>query len=760
VSTGAGVPRVLFAIGTLEAGGSENQLSAFAAWAHQRHLHATVVTRVAPRLDLPNEQLLRDAGVERRWLGFGALPRAARWPMIAWNSDRLVRELRPDLMYCWLESSSLFFCPPARARGVPVLVARRNVEGAPVERVPPIRWAIRGSERMAQLVTANSHAVIDTAVERGIRPDRLRLVPNAHRPLPPIQPPDTDVVSLGYVAAFRREKGHLRLLEVLSRLCTEVPWRIDLAGEGPLVTAVQKTARAKGLGDRVRCVGGIRDARAFWRDHHIAVLLSDSEGLPNALIEAAIAGRPIVATDVGGTPDVVAPAGGLLVPVSDADAGAEALKALIEDPELRQRFGAHAHAQAVERFPMEKSFERHLEVIHEGLGLSKSARTTDGRPTDRIRIRAGRVGRRTSEASVLVLTPYPYGKVAGPRSSFELWEPVLSEAGIRLEYAVFETDELYQTLLQPGKIPTKTLEMARCYARYLPKVKRAKEHDAVLINREAALVGPALLERWVASTGKPIIYQLDDPLYIPYRSNVNGVLSYLKFFGKVATICRLSTVVIANSAHHAAYARRHNENVRQIPSLVDGSVFTYLGPNGHKYAGEVCIGWTGSATTAVNLRMIRKPLAEIGAREDVRLRFLGAEDFGLEDVPHEALKWNAETEVDDIRSFDIGLLPVPDSPWSRRKFYLKLVQYMALGIPAVATPIGSNTEVLKPGITGLFASSDDEWISSLECLVSDKERRAEMGERAAELAHARYTLQANADRIVEAFESAIGDPRG
>jgi len=119
---------------------------------------------------------------------------------------------------------------------------------------------------------------------------------------------------------------------------------------------------------------------------------------------------------------------------------------------------------------------------------------------------------------VLVLTPYPYGTTPGPRSSFELWEGLLREAGITLDYAVFETDRLHRIIREPGRSIAKAREMANAYLRFLPKAAAARSYDAVLINREATLVGPALVERWVARQGKPLIYLLDDPLYIPYRS--------------------------------------------------------------------------------------------------------------------------------------------------------------------------------------------------------------------------------------------------
>jgi glycosyltransferase involved in cell wall biosynthesis len=360
---------------------------------------------------------------------------------------------------------------------------------------------------------------------------------------------------------------------------------------------------------------------------------------------------------------------------------------------------------------------------------------------------------------VLVLTPYAYGTVPGPRSSFELWERVLRESDIHLDYLVFETAALHEVLYEPGRVPAKAWEMARAYARFAPRaIRRARDYDAVLINREATLVGPAALERLVARSGRPLIYLLDDPLYIPYRSPSNGWLSYLKFFGKVKSLCRMSSVVLANSPSHARFARAYNDNVWEIPSVVDGDLYTGWAPQ-ESPTGAVGIGWTGSPSTASNLKVIADPLEALGRRDDVELRFIGASESELPGVPHTLLPWRASTEVEDLRSFDVGLLPLPRTPWTRHKFYLKLVQYMALGIPPVATPLGSNPILIKEGETGFLADSDGEWLAKLERLVADPALRERVGRRAAELALSRYTLQANAERIVAAFRST-NDLRG
>ena len=155
-----------------------------------------------------------------------------------------------------------------------------------------------------------------------------------------------------------------------------------------------------------------------------------------------------------------------------------------------------------------------------------------------------------------------------------MWERVLGSAGITLDYAVFETPRLHEIIYQRGRVAEKALEMGRSYARFVPKVRHAGEYDAVLVNREATLIGPALIERWVARQGRPLIYLLDDPLYIPYRSPANGWLSYLKAPRKVATLCRLSTVVLANSLSNASFARRQGANVWEIPSVVDADAYS------------------------------------------------------------------------------------------------------------------------------------------------------------------------------------------
>jgi glycosyltransferase involved in cell wall biosynthesis len=356
---------------------------------------------------------------------------------------------------------------------------------------------------------------------------------------------------------------------------------------------------------------------------------------------------------------------------------------------------------------------------------------------------------------VLALIPNQYGHAPGQRSSIELWESVLAPEGINIHYAPFETARLHEVLYRPGHYATKVTEMVRAYVERIKLLGDLKRFDAVFVYREAALLGPAFLEKMVARRGVPIIYQLDDPLYVPYTSPSNGYLSYLKFFGKISEICRLAKVVMVNSTHIREYVSRYNQNIWQVPSVVDTKQYVFRPDLLDKQSDDVCIGWSGSPTTMANIRVIAGALRELAGRVKHKVHLIGGTEFDLPGVNYVAQKWSAETEVDDLRKMQVGMVPLPLNEWNKRKFYMKTAQYMALGIPPVATPLGSNPEVVEHGVTGFLADSQEEWLKYLECLITDRDLRLRMAHAAARAAKEKYSLEGNAEKIVEAFQAAM-----
>jgi glycosyltransferase involved in cell wall biosynthesis len=359
-------PRVLFAIGSLARGGSERQMIQLIAAAHPERIEATVLA-FSTVSDPGHTELLRDLGVELTQVAPSRGPRALRPLVSVPRTFGVLRRIRPDVVYSWLEEASTTVTPAARTLKIPVVIARRSVCGSPSERRAFFRIPIRMAERRAALVTGNSEAVIAEAVARGIPRERLRLVRNGHPPIAPLPPPAGEQVVIGYLSNYRAEKGHRRLLDTLELVNARAPWRADLAGDGPLREEVEAELVARGLDGRVTAGGPVRDVPGFWSERDIAVLLSDDEGSPNVLIEAALLGRPLVGTNGGGTREIVASDGGLLVSHDPAEIAA-ALERLIDDRELRLALGEGARRHALAQHDLERSVEGHLAVIHEAMG--------------------------------------------------------------------------------------------------------------------------------------------------------------------------------------------------------------------------------------------------------------------------------------------------------------------------------------------------------------------------------------------------------
>jgi glycosyltransferase involved in cell wall biosynthesis len=344
------------------------------------------------------------------------------------------------------------------------------------------------------------------------------------------------------------------------------------------------------------------------------------------------------------------------------------------------------------------------------------------------------------------------GHSPGQRGSIELWESTLKPEGIELTFAPFESEKLQAILYKSGRHFGKAVETVRGYFDRIKLVRDIDEYDAVFVYREAALLGPAFLEKFIAKR-KPIIYQLDDPLFMPYRSPSNGYLSYLKFFGKIKEIIGISKVVIVNSTAIKEYASQYNSNIWQIPSVVDTEKFSFIPPAGD--VERVCIGWSGSPTTLPNIKLIEKPLQEISRSNICDIHLIGGTKFDLEDVKYTAKAWNEQTEVDVLRRMQIGLVPLPENSWNRFKFIMKTAQYMALGIVPVGTPMASNTEVIRHGENGFLAPTDGDWVEYLTILAKDSKLRNKMSREAAADAQAKYSLEANRTKIIEAFRAAV-----
>jgi glycosyltransferase involved in cell wall biosynthesis len=354
---------------------------------------------------------------------------------------------------------------------------------------------------------------------------------------------------------------------------------------------------------------------------------------------------------------------------------------------------------------------------------------------------------------ILALVPSLYDTSPGQRFRMEQWAPLLSRWNIEIDFHPFECEELHSVLYKPGNIGRKLRLVARAFARRAALLRPVRDYDAVYVFREAALLGPPLFEQWVYGHGVPLIFDFDDAVFVPYVSPSNGYLSYLKFPAKTRTICRLASHVIAGNSYLADYARQVNERVTIVPTTIDIEKYAHE-PKGAP-CGPPVIGWSGSYSTVQHLDTLRGALSRLAKEERFRLRVIGTPSYEIDAVEVEALEWRSQTEVDDLRPIDIGVMPLPDDPWSRGKCGLKALQYMALGIPTVCSPVGVNSEIIRDGANGFIAASEDEWVARLKLLLGSAELRERLGRAGRKTVEATYSAAIQAPRVRDVLESVV-----
>lgn len=357
---------------------------------------------------------------------------------------------------------------------------------------------------------------------------------------------------------------------------------------------------------------------------------------------------------------------------------------------------------------------------------------------------------------LLAIVPSMYDTSPGQRFRIEQWEPLLRERGVEITYAPFENEVLHGLLYQTGNMGRKLAHVSRGFARRWSLINSVRQFDAVYIFREAALLGPAFFERLIKRKSVPIVFDFDDAIFVSYRSPSNGYLSYLKFAAKTKTICRLASHVMVGNSYLADYARRFNPHVTIVPTTIDTEKYSMR----RKKPTEVpIIGWTGSFSTVQHLDTLRGALQKLAQRERFRLRVIGTTEYRLEGVEVEAICWRSESELDDLRPIDIGVMPLPNDAWSKGKCGLKALQFMALGIPTICSPVGVNTDIIQDGENGFIADTEQEWVDKMGRLLRSVELREQMGLAGRATVEQKYSAIAQAPRVYEVLESiACGAP--
>jgi glycosyltransferase involved in cell wall biosynthesis len=347
---------------------------------------------------------------------------------------------------------------------------------------------------------------------------------------------------------------------------------------------------------------------------------------------------------------------------------------------------------------------------------------------------------------MLVLCPFPIGVAAGQRLKFEQYYDDWREAGWQVDVAPYMDITLWRVLFERGHILAKAWGAAKGTARRFRDMFRIAGYDLVYCHMYVTPVGTSLFERISRRLAKRMIMDVEDNVLVGQRltkeDNPNRFLQLFKSRGKAEFLIRKADHVITSSPSLNETCLSLNE--KRACTYISSSVDTgrFVPANSYDNRDGVVIGWTGTHSTKPYLDLLRPVFQRLAERRQFRLRVIGNFDYELPGVDLEVLRWSHEEEVAQLQGIDIGVYPLSIDDWVGGKSGLKAIQYMAFGLPCVATNVGTTPRIIHHGENGLLVETDDEWLAALERLIDDPGLRRRLGEQARRDAVEHYSTKA------------------
>ncbi|MGR3294291.1 MAG: glycosyltransferase family 4 protein [Candidatus Scalindua sp.] len=307
----------------------------------------------------------------------------------------------------------------------------------------------------------------------------------------------------------------------------------------------------------------------------------------------------------------------------------------------------------------------------------------------------------------------------------------------------------YLPYLKEHGVQATVLPFPKGFFAKLKVFKSANQYDILFLQRKRFSV---LWLKYIRKNARKIVYDFDDSVMYRNSKAVNPESNTrVKMF---KNIVNASDHVIAGNEFLQKNTTLYTHNVTIIPSPIDISLYpqkTYS-----EKSDSITLGWVGAHGSIHYLEKMRPIFETLGKRNDkLRLKIVCDTFFDCENMVVDKKQWTEKDEVADIQSFDIGLMPLMDDPWSHGKCGLKILQCLATGVPVICSPAGINREIVEDGVHGFWANTDEEWIEKLEILINDHELRKKMGIAGRERVVERYSLKANAPRMLKIFQQLI-----
>lgn len=349
-----------------------------------------------------------------------------------------------------------------------------------------------------------------------------------------------------------------------------------------------------------------------------------------------------------------------------------------------------------------------------------------------------------AQLKVAVICPYPKGIAPSQRFRIEQYEHVFKNYDIELVFFPFVSNKGYKKLYgQSESIFFLITQLIKGFIYRFLFFIRKKEYDLIYIHREAEPIGPPWFIILLSKFSKtPIHIDFDDAIWI-YESK-QKLKRWLKFPNKIRTACKHAYSVTCGNDFLVTYAKQYCSKTYKVPTVVDLQN-KFDSKKVHNDQETITIGWTGSDSTLKYLKSIVSVLEKVNFSFVFRIIANKQPDF---EVPNlEFIPWSKEREIVDLLEIDIGVMPLENTDWEKGKCGFKAIQYMALGIPAVVSDVGVNSEIVSNGENGFLCRNENDWVNALNQLARDVHLRKDLGNNARNKIKESYSIESQVERF-------------
>lgn len=351
---------------------------------------------------------------------------------------------------------------------------------------------------------------------------------------------------------------------------------------------------------------------------------------------------------------------------------------------------------------------------------------------------------------ILFLSVHRADRSPSQRFRFEQYLPYLTQNGFDCQHFFLLNPADDKTFYSKGKYFSKLIIILKSGLKLFKLSNKANDFDFIFVQRECFMLGTCYFEKRFSKSRAKLFFDFDDSIWLLDVSNANKAFSWLKNPDKTSKIISFSDVILAGNAYLADYARQFSKNVKIIPTTIDTVEYTRVKNNNT----SVCIGWSGSLTTLKHFDFAVPFLVKLKQKfgDKISIKVIGDGNYINEQLNIKGLPWKKENEVEELSTFDIGIMPLPDDKWANGKCGLKGLQYMALEIPTIMSPVGVNSTIIQDGENGFLASTENEWIEKLTQLIESKELRERIGKAGRKTVEEKYSVEALKDTYLQLFK--------